>query len=172
VSTRRTVLAWGAVATGAAAASAAIPAAQAAPDPVAEAMGESSSARVVAAAGGMVTAAVRARMKPRDTPPVDQHTAVTGLTLRIPLVGFPDGFSLRPGDLVTVVELDRGAGPVAVPVCRWVTGIPREAPGGYSIAGQLAVADPRFAAAAGEGRSVTASLLDSELPAAQVLSVR
>lgn len=75
--------------------------AQAAPEPVGQITGEPSAALVVDEAAGTVRAAVRARMRPRDAPPVDQRTAVTGPTLRVPIRGFPDGFVPRQGDLVT-----------------------------------------------------------------------
>lgn len=87
-----------------------------------------------------------------------------------PLVGFPDHVVPRTGDLVTVTE-DPQEQLAALPVCAWVTGVPRLLPSGeYEIAGQRTTADS-IVGHLSTG-TVSACLLGTQLSSAQVLSVR
>ena len=89
----------------------------------------------------------------------------------VPYAGFPAGFVPRAGDLVTVTDQYPGLALAAVPVCRWVTGVPkRRRDGSFTVAGHRVAASPKLTEH-GSGR-VKVCLLDTELPSAQVLSVR
>ncbi|MFF1477147.1 hypothetical protein ACFVYD_06155 [Streptomyces sp. NPDC058301] len=91
----------------------------------------------------------------------------------VPLVGFPEGISPRPGDRVMVTDWWDGMEVAAIPVVSWVTGVPKPLPGGgYQVGGRRTAPTPLLKAA-GERRSRTAvCLLDTELDTAQVMAVR
>jgi hypothetical protein len=90
-------------------------------------------------------------------------------TVTAPLRGFPDGVTPRVGDLVgvTVDAVSGAAG--AYPMCHWVTGVPKALPDGtLSVSGTRVLPSPQLR----PGRAVSVCVLDTELPAAQVLAVR
>lgn len=156
---RRTVLRWGVVsastvavgvtATGAATAS-----------PVEPTTGEGGLARVLGVAGGVVNVELLgARRSPN--------------TIAVPFAGFPDAITPRAGDLVAIGENLFGYALAAAPVCSWFTGVPRATrAGGLEVAGRRVVPSPELDEALRGGLSARVCLLDTELPAALVLSVR
>jgi len=157
---RRAALRWGFVsastvavgvtATGAATASPAEPAA-----------GEGGLARVLGVAGGIVS--------------VELLTSAgrTRGTMAVPFAGFPDAITPRRGDLVAIGKNVSGYAVAAAPLCSWFTGVPRATmAGGLEVAGKTVVASPALSEAVRRGVSARVCLLDTELPAALVLSVR
>ncbi|HEX6686106.1 MAG TPA: hypothetical protein VF062_25255 [Candidatus Limnocylindrales bacterium] len=98
--------------------------------------------------------------------PVDGGEAVT-----VPLVGFPAGFAPRAGDRLAVTDQWPGIALAAIPLCHWVSGVPkRQANGEFVVAGQR-IASSRLLEV-GRLRSVQVCLLDTDLPTAQALAVR
>jgi hypothetical protein len=89
----------------------------------------------------------------------------------VPFVGFPDHVVPRVGDLVTVTDDWPGVALAAVPVCHWVTGVPKAQPGGtFTIGGTAVEASPLLQDVG--AKRVTVCVLDTELSTAQVLATR
>jgi hypothetical protein len=88
----------------------------------------------------------------------------------VPYAGFPDHVVPRVGDLVVVTDW-AGKGLAAVPVCHWISGVPRRRPDGdFSIGDTVLAATPLLEHA---GRKpIQVCVLDTELPTAQVLATR
>lgn len=129
-------------------------------------------------AAAVVDGAVRttaAKGAPGATGQVASRTSedVSGTHLTVPIVGFPSNVTPRVGDLVMVTDQFGGYAVAAVPVCRWLDGVPREGGNGRAIVeGVRVVGLPDIYPNYRSGRSVSVCVLDTELPEAQVLSVR
>lgn len=120
----------------------------------------------VTAVGGTGAGAARAGVLRVATPAAPVGNALRAAGEEVPCVGFPDNFTLRAGDLVTVTDQWPGVAMAAVPVCRWVTGVPkRQRNGDFTVAGRRVVESPLLR----EGKRIRVCLLDTELPNAQVL---
>lgn len=104
-------------------------------------------------------------------PNVSATTIDGGKTVTVPFVGFPADFVPRVGDRVTVTDQWPGNALAAVPLCRWVRGVPkRQANGEFVVAGRRIAASRLLEVV--RSRSVRVCLLDTDLPAAQALTVR
>jgi hypothetical protein len=105
-----------------------------------------------------------------DSPAAANNSKVT-TPQTVPFVGFPEHVAPRVGDLVTVTDDWPGVALAAVPVCHWVTGVPKPLAGGeFSIGGARVASSPLLTGAQNVRMSVC--LLDTELPVAQVLATR
>lgn len=107
------------------------------------------------------------RVERPDTP----HSARVGAAEVVPYIGFPEHVVPRVGDLVTVTDAWPGVALAAIPVCHWVTGVPKALPsGGFQIGDTRVVASPLLKDVI--GNRIRACILDTELPTAQVLATR
>jgi len=85
-----------------------------------------------------------------------------------PIVGFP--LVPRVGDLVTVSDRLPGYPLAAVPLCRWITGVPQQQRNHtMDIGGVVAADSPKLHGATG---ALSVCVLDTSLPTGQVLAVR
>ncbi|MGW6831860.1 hypothetical protein ACWGCI_00280 [Streptomyces sp. NPDC054949] len=92
---------------------------------------------------------------------------------RVPMVGFPEGVTPRPGDRVMVTDWWDGLELAAIPVVSWVTGVPKALPGGgYQVGDRRTAATPLLKAASDRRSRTAVCLLDTELETAQVMAVR
>jgi hypothetical protein len=92
---------------------------------------------------------------------------------KVPFVGFPNNVVPRTGDLVTIVEDWPGYALAAVPLCHWLTGVPKALPNGeVSVSGARMIASPELAPGLQTRKLVKVCVLDTELETAQVLMVR
>jgi hypothetical protein len=105
-----------------------------------------------------------------ETPATMNQSRVSSPQL-VPFVGFPDYVVPRVGDLVTVTDDWPGIALAAVPVCHWVTGVPKALSNGeFAIAGARVATSPLLSGT--RNVPVAVCLLDTELPTAQVLATR
>jgi hypothetical protein len=139
------------LAQGALTASAAAPAAPTAKDLAV-------TGRVIAVGGG-------------DT--VQVQALETKQHMQAPLVGFPAGVAPRPGDYVTVTNVIPGYPLAALPQVSWVRGTPTaRRDGTIAVGGRRVVASPNATWGSRPGAAVRVCILDTSLPAGQVMAVR
>lgn len=91
----------------------------------------------------------------------------------VPFIGFPESVTPRAGDKVAISTTTPGYEAAALPLTHWVTGIPRATgDGSFTVNGERAIDAAPLRAADQAGAPVEICLLDTDLPAAQVLHVR
>jgi len=98
---------------------------------------------------------------------VDVVTLTTMQHMSVPIVGFP--LPPRVGDLVTVTDRVPGHTLAALPLCKWVTGVPTQRGDLFEIGSAIAADSPRLH---GLSTAVSVCLEDSTLPDREVLAVR
>jgi hypothetical protein len=99
------------------------------------------------------------------------NTSIVSSPVAVPYVGFPDHVAPRVGDFVTVTDDWPGVALAAVPVCHWVTGVPKALPnGGFTVGGTTVAPSPLLDGIVGKRALVC--VLDTDLPVAQVLATR
>lgn len=97
----------------------------------------------------------------------------TNQHLQAPLVGFPAGMAPRPGDYVTVTDVIPGYALAALPQVSWVRGAPTaRGDGTFAVGGRRVVAFPNATWGTRPGAAVRVCILDTSLPAGQVMAVR
>jgi len=119
------------------------------------------------------THAASGRVLRVDGDVVEVQTFLSSWRRSATIAGFPESVSPRVGDHVTLTDLVDGHEMAALPVCRWVAGVPKLlADQTISVGGQRLVASPALVEAGQRKTAVTACILDSSLGTCQVLAVR